>query len=338
MEQTAEDEPPQPDVRAQAMSPGIPAPHGRPWSGAFNVVMATAIVSIAARQDGQHGISDVLLAVAVLAFVPVAALDVVRARHPVTMLHRAAQPGRAFPALGFVADTAVLGGRVVTSAGVWRTVATILLIVGAIVWLAIVAQLSRYPGRVVVMRARAEWLLATVATEGLAILLARVSPGLHWLAVALWALGGALYVLVMVLLILRVARSRPRPHELTPDWWIVMGAPAIFALAGATLDRGGLSSPIGMLALIAWSLATLLIPVLAGAELWRARTLPPRFTPERWTMVFPLGMYSACGQIGGRVLGLAWMHAIGDGWVAVALIAWTMVAAGEVHFAFRPRH
>jgi hypothetical protein len=32
------------------------------------------------------------------------------------------------------------------------------------------------------------------------------------------------------------------------------------------------------------------------------------------------------------------MHAIGDGWVAVALIAWTMVAAGEVHFAFRPRH
>jgi hypothetical protein len=138
--------------------------------------MATAIVSIAARQAGLHAISDVLLVVAVVAFVPLAALDVVRARHPFTMLHRAAQPGRAFPALGFVADTAVLGARALTASGLWRAVATILLIVGAIVWLAIAAELGRYPNRVLDMRARAEWLLATVATEGLAILLAAACP------------------------------------------------------------------------------------------------------------------------------------------------------------------
>lgn len=318
------------------MSLRIPTPHGRPWSGAFNVVMATAIVSIAARQARLYVISDVLLVVALLAFGPLAALDAARLRHPVTMLHRAAQPGRAFPALGFVADTAVLGARVVTAAGPWRAVATILLIVGAPVWLAIAAELGRYPGRVVNMRARAEWLLATVATEGLAILLAHVSSPLHWLAVTLWALGGALYVMVMALLVLRVGHSRMRPHELTPDWWIVMGAPAIFALASATLDRGGLSSTIGVLGLTGWALASLWIPVLTAAELWRARTLSPRFTPERWTMVFPLGMYSACGQLGGQTLGLAWMHAIGHDWLAVALAAWTAVAAGEIHFSFRP--
>ena len=319
------------------MSPRIPTPHGRPWSGAFNVVMATAIVSIAARQAGLHGISDALLVVALLAFGPLAALDAVRVRHPVTMLHRAAQPGRAFPALGFVADTAVLGTRVVTAAGPWRAIATILLIVGGIVWLAIAAELGRHPGRVLNMRARAGWLLATVSTEGLAILLAHLSNPLHWLAVALWALGGALYVVVMALLARRLTRSPMRPHELTPDWWIVMGAAAIFALAAATLDGGGgLSSPIGVLALVGWAIATFWIPVLAGAELWRARTLPPTFTPERWTMVFPLGMYSACGQLAGQVLGLPWMHAIGRGWLAVALTAWIAVAVGEIHYAFRP--
>lgn len=320
------------------MSLRIPTPHGRPWSGAFNVVMATAIVSIAARQAGLHGISDVLLVLALLAFGPLAVLDAKRLRHPVTMLHRAAQPGRAFPALGFVADTAVLGTRVVTAAGVWRAVATILLIVGALVWLVIAAELGRFPGRVRNMRARAEWLLATVATEGLAILLAHLSHTLHWLAVVLWALGGALYVIVMALLARRLARSPMRPHELTPDWWIVMGAPAIFALASATLDRGGLSSPIGVLGLVSWAMASFWIPVLVAAELWRARTLLPRFTPERWTMVFPLGMYSASGQLGGRAFALAWMHAIGRGWLAVALTAWTAVAAGEIHFSFRPRH
>lgn len=187
-------------------------------------------------------------------------------------------------------------------------------------------------------RARGEWLLATVATEGLAILLARLSTTLHWLAVTLWALGGALYVTIMWLLVRRLRHARIRPHEFTPDWWIVMGAPAIFALAAATLDRGGLSSPIGVCGLVGWVIASVWIPVLAAAELWRARTLVPRFMPERWTMVFPLGMYSACGQFGGQVFGLACMHAIGRDWLAVALTAWIAVAAGEIHHAFRPRH
>lgn len=320
------------------MSLRFPVPHGRPWSGAFNVVMATAIVSIAALQAGLRGISDFLLVLALLAFGPLAALDAVRMRHPVTMLHRAGQPGRGFPALGFVADTAVLGTRVVTIGGFWRVVATILLIVGAIVWLAIAAELGRYPARVLDMRPRAEWLLATVATEGLAILLAHVSTALHSLAVVLWALGGALYVLVMVLLARRLARSHMRPHELTPDWWIVMGAPAIFALAAATLDRGGLSSPIGVLALAGWAMASFWIPVLVVAELWRARAHRPRFTPARWTMVFPLGMYSACGQLCGRVLGIGWIETIGRYWLAVAFVAWAAVALGEIHYSLRPRH
>jgi tellurite resistance protein TehA-like permease len=280
----------------------------------------------------------VLAVVAAAAFAVVAGLDIFGARHPVTMLHRARQPGRAFPALGFVADTCVLGTRIVTSGGVRRLIAVILLISGAIVWLSIALELGRYPSRVLAMRGRAEWLLATVATEGMAILLAHISAPLHWLAVALWALGGLLYLLIAERLVLRLRRFGLRPDEFSPDWWIVMGALAIFALAAGTIvGSGGLGSPIGLLGLIAWSLASALIPVLAGLEVWRARTLWPRFTPQRWTMVFPLGMYSACSQLCGKALGLPWMQHIGRAWIAVALAAWAAVAAGELRFAFRPR-
>jgi tellurite resistance protein TehA-like permease len=299
--------------------------------------MATAIVSTAALSAGLHLISDVLVLIAAGAFVVVAVLDLRRARHPITMLHRARQPGRAFPAMGFVADTCVLGARIVTAGGARRAISAALLIAGALVWLSIVVELGRYPSRIVGMRARAGWLLATVATEGLAILLAHVSASLHWLAVVLWALGGALYLTIATLLARGVRRNGLRPDEFTPDWWILMGAPAIFALSAGTLvGHGGLGSPVGVLGLAAWSLASALIPALVVLEVWRARTLPPRFTPQRWTMVFPLGMYSACSQLCGKALGLSWMHQIGHAWIAVALAAWAAVAAGELRFAFRP--
>jgi tellurite resistance protein TehA-like permease len=298
--------------------------------------MATAIVSIAALGAGLRVPSNVLVVLAIVAFVPLAALDVLRARHPITMLHRARQPGRAFPALGFVADTCVLGTRIVTSGGPRRTLALVLLIAGAIVWVAIALELGQYPRRVVEMRARAEWLLATVATEGLAILLGHLSNGLYALAIVLWAMGGLVYVLVIGLLVRRLRRFGLRPFDFTPDWWIVMGGAAIFALAAATLDHSGLGSPLGALELAGWILASCLIPLLVVAELWRARSMRPRFTPERWTMVFPLGMYSACSQLGGSALGLKWMHEVGQGWVWVALAAWLLVAVGEIHYAFRP--
>ena len=46
--------------------------HGRPWAGAFNVVMATTVVSIAAGNSGLEALSIVLLWTAVAAFVSLA--------------------------------------------------------------------------------------------------------------------------------------------------------------------------------------------------------------------------------------------------------------------------
>ncbi len=245
---------------------------------------ATAIVSIAARQARPHGISDVLLVVALLAFGPLAVLDAKRLRHPVTMLHRAAQPGRAFPALGFVADTAVLG----TPRG-WRSFSPIF------------AHSALAGGRVVGAGRR-----AVCDRHG--------APRA------------------------RLARSRMRPHELTPDRWIVMGAPAIFALASATLDRGGLSSPIGVLGLVGWAMANFLDPRAGGRGAMACPDALAPSHPQALDHGLPARDVGASGQLGGQAFALAWMHAIGRGWLAVALTAWTAVAAGEIHFSFRPRH
>ena len=70
--------------------------HGRPWAGAFNVVMATGVVSIASRDVGLEPLSIALLWAAVAAFVSLAALDVWLARHPLRLLRRAGQPGQGF--------------------------------------------------------------------------------------------------------------------------------------------------------------------------------------------------------------------------------------------------
>jgi tellurite resistance protein TehA-like permease len=303
--------------------------------------MATAIVSIACHIAGLEAISIALLWLAVLEFVPLAAIDLARARHPLTMLHRAGDPGQGFPALGFVADTCVLGARLVVGNGAMRLVGAVLLGLGAVVWLAIVVALVRTRAGARVTRARGEWLLAVVATEGLAILAGKLGSagygdGLRAAAVGLWALGGVLYVLICLAIGGRLVRRPLRPGELTPDWWIVMGACAIVAVASATVrhDVGAAARGIG---LIGWALASAWTPVLIAGELWQARKVGlPRFTPARWTMVFPLGMYSVAAQVVGQAMGARWLIDVGRGWILVALLAWLAVASGEIHHAFKP--
>jgi tellurite resistance protein TehA-like permease len=322
-------------------------PVPRFWGEAFNVVMATGIVSIAAQKVGLHVISLVLLSLAILAFLPLAALDVVRARHPLLLLRGARAPGIGLPAMGFVAATAVLGTRLALLGGdAARGIGAALLAVGALVWLPALASVLPGLTRGVVgsldlaARARGDWLLGTVSTEGLAVLAGTLVSGhhsaLHYAAIFLWVLGGLLYLAVIWLLAVRARRYSLTADEFTPDLWIVMGAVAIFGVAGAISFRGTADSPAGVLEIVGWGLATAWIPVLVLGELWRiARLGWPRFSPGRWSMVFPLGMYSVCGVLTGGAFGLAWIEHIGHWWFVVALAAWVAVAAGEVRFSHR---
>ncbi|MGN6869909.1 MAG: tellurite resistance/C4-dicarboxylate transporter family protein [Solirubrobacteraceae bacterium] len=309
--------------------------HGRPWAGAFNVVMATTIVSIAARNEGLEALSIVLLWVSVAAFVSLAALDLWLARHPLALIHRAAQPGQGFHALGFVADQTVLGVRIVGSGAAGLTIAAALLACGSVLWVLILAAVAAEHGRGGVRQPRGEWLLTVVATEGLAILAARLArqehdPALHAGATARWIIGGVACVVVGGLLARRAAMPEFGVGNITPDWWIVMGAPAIWCVAAIAVTGAHPGTAGATAAVIAWGIASLMLVVIAGADAVRARRLGVRFTPERWTMVVPLGMYCVASFTLGRALQAGWLSDLGRAWLAVALTAWAAVAYGEL--------
>jgi len=333
--------------------------HGRPWAGAFNVVMATTIVSIAAREVGFELLSIVLLWTAVAALVSLAGLDVWLARHPLALLRRAGQPGQGFHALGFVADGCVLGIRIARTPGAKVIIAAVLLGCAFVLWILILGEVAadrsrrgprgrrqapptipprrrrQAPPTIPSTQPRGEWLLAVVATEGLAILAARIArierlPALRAGATVLWIAGGLAYVVIGAVLAHRAAQPRFGLADVSPDWWIVMGAPAIWCVAAVTITGAHRGTAGGAVAAVAWGLATTMLIVIAAADAMRSRRFGLRFTPERWTMVFPLGMYSVASWMLGRSLDAGWLSELGRLWLAVALAAWAAVALGEL--------
>jgi hypothetical protein len=71
--------------------------------------------------------------------------------------------------------------------------------------------------------------------------------------------------------------ERMTPEQLTPSYWINMGAAAIATLAGARLSSAVASDPILAVTrsyvicetLFFWSVASWWIPLLAGLTVWR---------------------------------------------------------------------
>lgn len=318
----------------------MPSPHVSRRAGAANVVMATGIVSIASGLAGVHAVSTALMWIVAGAFAGLALVNLTRLSHPVALLHRAGEREQALGGLGFVAAGCVVGTRIVDAGSVAHAVAAALLGMGALLWLVIAAGLARAHGIDEIAGVRCEWLLTTVATEGLVILatdFASMLPAslVRYLLPALWILGGSFYVMIAGA-ILRRWRRTLEPSDITPDAWILMGGLAIFCLAAAALIEVRQVQPEQMTGTVAWLLAAAWIPVLLIAEAWRARHLGlPHFTPQRWTMVFPLGMFSAAAQSLGRATGNGWLADIGRWWLVVAFAAWTALALGEIGHAFR---
>ena len=134
-----------------------------------------------------------------------------------------------------------------------------------------------------------------------------------------------------------------RPVDLTPPYWVAMGASAITVLAGARMvemaDAPMVTATRGLLAGLAvvfWAFATWLIPVLFAAGWWRHHThrVPLVYDATLWSIVFPLGMFAVAGIYLGRADRLPIVEAIGAAWLWVAFAAWLLTAiAMGVHVA-----
>ncbi len=324
--------------------------------GGFAMVMATGIVSIAARLLGFAPIGWALLAInAVLYPLLWCALLLRMIREPRAVLAELASHERGPSFLTMVAASAVLGSQldgfsVATGLMVWLFgVAVALWVVLLYGFLAAVTLRDNKPE--VHAGLSGSWLLLVVATESLAVLGVRVAVGstvpgpLIFACLAAFLLGGMLYVLLISLILYRFVFMPMPAAALRGPWWINMGAVAIATLAGAGLmglptfdvHVAALRQVAGPMTAVFWATATFWIPLLVVLYGWRhaVRREPIRYEMGQWSIVFPLGMYTAATTLFARNAGVAFLEPIAWWFFWVALLAWGLTAFGAVRRAWR---
>ena len=186
--------------------------------------------------------------------------------------------------------------------------------------------------------ANGTWFLWVVGTQSIAVaatsLPRPVPAALAVLAVGAWAVGVVLY-LILATLLAGVRLAYPvRPTELTPVYWVFMGAAAISVLAGAQILRlppGRLETAVhgavAGLSVMLWAFGTWTIPLLLALGAWRhlIRRMPLSYEPGLWGMVFPVGMYGVASHELGAALGLPWLVTLGQDEAWLALGVWAAV-------------
>lgn len=320
--------------------------------GYFAFVMASGILSVGLQLQGFAALSTVLLVVCAGGWAVLSALTLWRlAAFRREFLVEFLDPRRAFGFFTFVAGTDVLAARLATTG--WHAATAALLVLAGSAWLVLgyvvpwSAVLSRR-SRPVVSTANGTWFIWVVASQSVAVAAAALDPvvgsgaGRHVLsvvAVVCWSVGLFLYAAVGVLVALRMMLYRLRPVDLTPPYWVAMGACAITVLAASRIvemsDTPMVAVVRGLVAglgVVFWAFATWLVPALVAAGWWRHRVhgVPLRYESSLWSVVFPLGMYAVASIYLGRADELPLVGAVGAVWLWVALGAWAVVATAMV--------
>jgi tellurite resistance protein TehA-like permease len=110
-----------------------------------------------------------------------------------------------------------------------------------------------------------------------------------------------LYIWMIALIFYRYTFFDFSPGDLSPAYWINMGAMAISALAGSLLIANSPSAPylrsllpfLKGFTVFYWATGTWWIPMLVILGVWRYvfNRFPLHYDPLYWGAVFPVGMY-----------------------------------------------
>jgi tellurite resistance protein TehA-like permease len=315
--------------------------------------MATGIVSVVMSEHGLPGLSLALLWLAAACYAVLVVLyawRLVSYRADVGADLR--DPARAFGFVTIVAGTGVLGTRLAAdgqglaafallaaASGAW------LLLVYLIPWLAVLHGRGQ-----VIAEVNGTWFIWAVATQSVAVLSATLEPtvqtgraGLAFLAVFCWSVGIFLYGAAAVFVAVRILLHGLSPRDLTPPYWVAMGATAITVLAGARIVAMA-SAPavdatrhlIAGFSVLFWEFGTWLFPPLIAAGIWRhiVHRVPLGYEAALWAIIFPLGMYSVASYSLDAEDHLPIARVIGgvEGWFALA--AWVVTFAAMIYHLY----
>ena len=316
----------------------------------FAVVMATGIVSLAAAGSEFRLVGIVLFVANVvlyLAFLCAFVARIAIARHDVAadLIDHAKAPGFFTMAAG----PCVLGSQCVLLAD-RIDLAALLLGIGLVHWLAfsyvmlprLMTAESKPPPEKGLSGA---WLLVVVGTQAISVLgsliaqrSAAAPDTIIFASLCFWLAGSMIYFWIISQIFNRIVFLPLAVDQLTPPYWINMGAMAIATLAGARLvllaDRFPLLDDLqpfvkGM-TLLFWATATWWIPVLVALGAWRHLRLrfPISYDHGYWAAVFPLGMYTVATRTMIDALNLPFLKPIPDVFVWIALAAWAATFLG----------
>lgn len=320
------------------------------FPGYFAAVMATGIVSIAGQLLGWTHLARVLLYVNAPAYVALTLMTLARlVRFPQRLIADFADHARGSGFFTTVAGTCVLGSQCLLVGG-RRDAAEALLTVGFTLWLLVMygfftTVIVREKKPTLEQGINGAWLIATVATQSVALLALAVRDPFGWPeeAVAFGALvffliGCMLYLAIITLIFYRFTFLPLATATLTPPYWINMGAVAISTLAGSTLllaqERSTLLVSLAPFlkgfTLFFWAAGTWWIPLLVLLGVWRhvIRRYPLVYDPQYWGMVFPLGMYTAATLRLSQALPFPPLGAIAKWFYPLALLAWAATTLG----------
>ena len=317
----------------------------------FAIVMATGIVSLAAWRSGWLSLAWTLLVLNVLFYVLLWILTVTRAwmwreRMLADFFSHAKAPGY----FTLVAGTCVLGNQFVVMASLPQA-GLALWLIGLVLWCLLTytmlpALMSVDPKPPMERALSGTWLLAVVATQAISVLGALLAPLLDvcweqqllFAALGFWLVGSMLYIWLISLILYRIVFLPLLPSELSPPYWVNMGAMAISTLAGASIIHEVAALPLLTelvpflkgLTLLFWATATWWIPMLLSLGLWRHvwRRIPLAYEHGYWAAVFPLGMYAVCTQRLIDVLQLQFLRPIFVAFAWISVAAWLTTFAG----------
>jgi tellurite resistance protein TehA-like permease len=320
----------------------------------FSLVMATGIVSIATYLHGIPVLPKVLFWLNALFLAGLAAATCARIlRYSRAFAADIQNHSRAVGFFTTAAATAVFGTELVSQMDAAR-IAAAFWIAATMLWFVtfygVLAVLTVKPDKPSLADGlNGGWLVSAVAFQSIAMLTVLISAAgvfagldrpMLFAALVLWLGGGALYLWIITLIFFRSTFVRMAPEDLTPPYWINMGAVAISALVGAMLiEHTALSRDVAEivpfvrgLTLFYWAIATLWIPMLLVLGAWRYLIcgVPHAYDPLHWGGVFPLGMYSVSTYHLAKILAAPFLLPLSQLFMAIAVLAWAATFAGLV--------